>query len=244
MADERTLRILTLLSEGGRDGGTRRLCAVCAEVVGVSGAGIMLMAGDVSRGSVCTTDRVSALIEQLQYDLGEGPCIDALRHDAPVMEPDLAEPVVPRWFAFSTPVVAAGARAVFGFPLRVDGVRLGAMNLYSTQPGSLTPDQHADALVMADVASRTVLRFQSHATPGTVADELDKDAEFRYPVHQAAGMIAAQLDIPVDEALVRLRAHSFGANRSLSDVAAAVIAHTLRLDPDDTDPGSTEADGH
>ena len=49
---------------------TKRLCEVCAEVTGMSGAGIMLMSGDVPRGSVCTTDEVSALIEQLQYDLG------------------------------------------------------------------------------------------------------------------------------------------------------------------------------
>lgn len=241
MADERRRRILALLSAGDDDGGTRRLCAVCADVIGASGAGIMLMAGDVSRGSVCTTDRVSALIERLQYDLGEGPCIDAYRHDAPVVEPDLADPVVPRWFAFSTPVVAAGARAVFGFPLRVEAVRLGALNLYNTLPGSLTPDQHEDALLMADVVSQTVLRLQSDAAPGMVADELDEDADFRYQVHQAAGMIAAQLDIPVDQALVRLRAHAFGNDRSLTDVAAAIIAHTLHLDSDDT--GSDGADG-
>ena len=43
----------------------------------VSGAGIMLMSGDVPAGSVCTTNDVSALIEQLQYELGEGPCVDA-----------------------------------------------------------------------------------------------------------------------------------------------------------------------
>ena len=88
----------------------------------------MLMSGEIPRGSVCTTDSVSALIEQLQYDLGEGPCVDACQLDRPVSEPDLADPAVPRWLAFTGPAVAAGARAVFGFPLQVGAVRLGALN--------------------------------------------------------------------------------------------------------------------
>ena len=97
MAGERRLRILALLT-GDQPAGleTRRLCRVCAEVTGMTGAGIMLMDGDVPRGSVCSTDDVSALIEQLQYNLGEGPCVDAYHLDRPVLEPDLARPATPR----------------------------------------------------------------------------------------------------------------------------------------------------
>src|SRR5688500_991797 len=132
----------------------------------MTGAGIMLMSGDVPRGSVCSTDPVSALIEQLQYDLGEGPCVDAYHLDRPVLEPDLAEPVTPRWVAFAAPAVASGARAVFGFPLQVGAVRLGALNLYRDQPGPLDDEQHADALVMADVAAQAVLLLQANAPLG------------------------------------------------------------------------------
>ena len=70
---ERRLELLERIVEPGGQLETQRLCDVCAEVTGATGAGIMLMSGDVPRGSVCTTDAVSALIEQLQYDLGEGP---------------------------------------------------------------------------------------------------------------------------------------------------------------------------
>ena len=90
------VRILARLAgDGAPELETKRLCEVCAEVTGMSGAGIMLMSGDVPRGSVCTTDDVSALIEQLQYALGEGPCVDAYHQDRPVLEPDLAEPARP-----------------------------------------------------------------------------------------------------------------------------------------------------
>ncbi|MDP1793426.1 MAG: GAF domain-containing protein, partial [Acidimicrobiales bacterium] len=91
----------------------------------MSGAGIMLMSGDISRGSVCTTNAVSAVIEQLQYELGEGPCVDAYHHDRPVLEPNLADPKVLRWPAFASTAVDAGVEAIFGFPLKVGAARLG-----------------------------------------------------------------------------------------------------------------------
>src|SRR5687768_16355171 len=74
---QRRLRLLSLLVGVDGEIGTRRLCDVSASVTAASGAGIMLMSGDVPRGSLCTTDAVSALIEALQYELGEGPCVDA-----------------------------------------------------------------------------------------------------------------------------------------------------------------------
>jgi hypothetical protein len=78
----------------------------------------MFMSGEIPRGSLCTSNKVSRLIEELQYTLGEGPCVDAYRQDRVVAEPDLADPVRRRWLAFTAPAVQAGARAVFGFPLR------------------------------------------------------------------------------------------------------------------------------
>jgi GAF domain-containing protein len=228
---ERRLRILDLLvGSGGPDLGTKRLCEVCAEVTGADGAGIMLMSGDVPRGSLCTTDEVSALMEGLQYALGEGPCVDAFRQDRPVVEPDLAGVGMPRWPAFTGPVLDAGVRAVFGFPLQVGAVRLGALNLYRDHPGLLSADQHADALVMADVAAQAILVLQADATPGTLATELAAGADFHYVVHQAGGMVAAQLDVSIGQALIRLRAYAFGNDRPVTDVARDVVARRLRFD--------------
>ena len=96
-------------------------------------------------------------------------------------------------------------RAVFGFPLHVGAVRLGALNLYRDRPGPLTDEQHADALVMADVAAQAVLVLQANAPPGQLAAELEAGADFQYVVHQAAGMVAVQLDVSVAQALIRLQ---------------------------------------
>ena len=196
----------------------------------MNGAGIMLMAGDIPQGSLCTTGKVSALIEESQFALGEGPCVDAYRLGRPVLEPDLANPSTPRWQAFTGPVLDAGVRAIFGFPLHMGGARLGALNLYRDEAGALTDEQHADALGMADIATRAVLVMQSNAPLGQIAAELAAGADFEYVVHQASGMVAAQLEVSVGQALIRLRGYAFGNARPLREVAEDVVARRLRFD--------------
>jgi GAF domain-containing protein len=232
---DRRTRILAQLADRADGASTAgRLCEVCKSVTGVSGAGIMLMSGDLPLGSVCTTSDVSALIEDLQYTLGEGPCVDAYQLGRPVLEPDLADPPSPRWPAFTGPAVDAGVRAVFAFPLAVDAVRLGALNLHSDRPGPLSDDQHADALVAADIAAETVLAMQATAPTDGLAAELEEESNFQYVVHQAAGMVSVQLDISVAQALVRLRAYAFSHERLLAEVAAEVVTRRLRLHSGDT----------
>lgn len=231
MAGERRLRILSRLVSGGApELDTKRLCEVAVDVTGVSGAGIMLMADHTPQGSLCTSDNVSALIEDLQYALGEGPCLDAYDQDRPILEPDLDDPSIARWLAFAGPALDAGARAVFGFPLRVGAVRLGALDLYRDRPGPLSDHQHADALVMADVTARAILVLQADAPPGRLAATLMAGADLHYAVHQASGVVAAQLDISVAHALVRVRAYAFGNDLPLAEVAEDVVARRLRFD--------------
>jgi GAF domain-containing protein len=227
VSDERLVHILRRLVEVNPGGGTEGLCWISAEVVDVSGAGIMLMSNDpYPRGSLCSTNAVSALIEDLQFTLGEGPCVDAYRQDRVVIETDLAEPSTPRWSALAPAMVRAGARALFGFPLRVGAIRLGALNLYQNHPGPLSENQHSDALAMAYVAARTVLASGPSA-PGLATRP---GAEFHLVVHQAAGMVSVQLGVSLAEALVRLRARAFAADTTVDAVSAQVVARRLRLD--------------
>ena len=146
-----------------------------------------------------------------------------------VLEPDLAAPTLARWPGFAAPAVAGEAKAVFGFPVRVGAARLGALSLYRDRAGPLSDDQHADALVMADVAARAVLSMQADAAPGTLAAELASEADLHSVVHQAAGMVSFQLGVTVGEALVRLRGHAFRTDRLLADVADDVVNRRLRF---------------
>ena len=229
MPGDRHRRLFSKLMEGVKELDTERLCEVCVEATGTSGAGIMIMSGDIPTGSLQTTNDVSALIEELQFALREGPCLDAFHQRRPILEPDLANPSDVRWMAFSGPALEAGVRAIFGFPLHVGEVRLGALNLYRDSPGPLSAEQHADALAMADIVTRSIIVMQAHASPGQLALELEVGADLELVVHQATGMVAAQLGVSVAQALIRLQAYAFGNDRPLRSVATEVVARGVRF---------------
>ena len=211
-------------------GSGARLVQACLTATDVTGAGIMLMTDGEHRGTVGASDVAIAVVEELQFTLGEGPCVDTFTSGEPVLEPHLRDPDEVRWHEFSGPALAAGVEAIFGFPLIVGGVRLGALDLYVDHPWVLTAEQQADALTMADVVAHAILALQSRAAPGALAMELETGALLRSVVHQASGMVAVQLDIPVADALARLRAHAYSEGRPINDVARSIVARDLRLE--------------
>ena len=215
-------------SAGGAPG--RAVCVACAAVVGTTGAGIMFKVGDRHHGSLGSSDETAGLVEELQFTLGEGPCIDAYDTGRPVAEPDLANPTRLRWPAFSGPVVGVGVRAVFAFPLQLGAIHLGALDLHCDHAGALRLDQHNDALTVARVVTHALLDVQAAVPAGGLAPEFADAEILRVEVHQASGMLAAHLDISVADALVRLRAWAYAEGRPVRDVARDVITKRLRLE--------------
>lgn len=207
------------------------LCDGCARVLAVDGTGIMLMTDDIQRGSLRSSDEVSALIEELQYDLGEGPCVDAHTEQQPVLEPDLVSPGVARWPAFTPPAIAAGVGAVFGFPMSVGTTQLGSLNVYRRNAGAMAHGQILDARQLADLLAVEVLDLQSEAADGEVSDGLARGADLQDRVHQATGMVAAQLEITVAHALRVLHTHARARGTRLQEVAAETVARRLRFGP-------------
>ena len=93
---------------------------------------------------------------------------------------------------------------------------------------------------MVEVLTETVLSLQDGAPAGTLAADLDDAVAYRAEIHQASGMVSIQLQVPVAEALVRIRAHAFADGRPLGAVAADIVARRLRLTDDRDDPGAEE----
>jgi AmiR/NasT family two-component response regulator len=127
--------------------------------------------------------------------------------------------------------VAAGAAAVFAFPLQVGAVRLGSLTLYQDRAGPLTADQFTNAVATAEVAVHEILVAQADAEDGRPADQVAALGAYRAEVHQASGMVSVQQGITAPEALLRLRARAFTEGRPLAEVAADVVARRTRLDP-------------
>jgi hypothetical protein len=215
-------------------GQPERICELCVEMLDVTGAGISLVTESGNWGVICSTDPVSARIEDLQFTLGEGPCVDAVSSGAPVLIPDLAEPdlAVERWPAFMEGAAAAGVRAVFAFPLRVGAIRVGAIDLYRDRPGELDAGELPAALMAADAAALALLRLES-GRDDLLADDPSASFTNELQVHQATGMIQVQLGVSTEQAFVLLRARAFAAGRPLADVASDVVARRTRFSPED-----------
>jgi GAF domain/ANTAR domain len=214
----------------------RRICQLCVDLLAVAGAGISMVTERGNRGVVCATDDVAAQVEDLQFSLGEGPCMDAVHAGVPVLVPDLTAPgsvAVQRWPAFMDAAADAGIRAVFAFPLSVGAIRVGALDLYRDSVGELSEDQLSAALLAADAAALSLLYLDTDE-PSLFADEPSRHTGFHLEVHQATGMVQAQLNVTIDEAFLRLRARAFADGRSVRDVAADVVARRLRFDREDS----------
>ena len=230
---QRVARVRSALVANGDDS-EQSLCVSSAEVAGVDGAGVMLILHGRALGTVCSSDPVADAIEEIQFSLGEGPCLDAFATRAPILIPDLAASDVVRWPGFREGALAAGVHAAFGFPILVGSVCIGALNLYQRRSGALSDEQFADALAAAHVAAWTVLGWQSVAGEGSLARQLEHLPANRAVVHQAVGMVSVQLAVTVDDALAVMRAYSFANNRPIGDVATEVVHRELRFGEEPT----------
>jgi hypothetical protein len=208
-----------------------RICELCVRMLEVSGAGITMVTGTGNRGVVCATDDRAARIEDLQLTVGVGPCIDAMASRGPVLLPDLDDPGdvdTSRWLGFTDDVRRAGVQAVFAFPLLIGAITLGAIDLYRDSPGDLSAGQLAGALLAADTAAVALLHINTGSDDAFAANP-ETGADFRLQVHQATGMVAEQLGVGVDAALLRLRGHAFASGRALSEISDDVITRRIRF---------------
>lgn len=207
-----------------------RICAAAVALLSLRGAGLSLMVDGELRGTAGVSNSGVAVVQELQLALGEGPCVDAWATGAVVSEPDLADPVAVRWPVFGQAGVAAGVLAVFAFPLQIGAIAIGVLVLYRDRPGALSADELAYGLVLADVATQVILGLQAGAPPDTLHDLLANEPPHWAQVHQATGMVAVQLGVPLDEAFVRLRAHAFADGRPLRLLAREIVDGRLRLE--------------
>lgn len=210
----------------------QRLCVATASGLGVTGVGMALMSERGHEGVIGATDGVATAMEELQFTLGEGPCLDASRQGQPVFQPDLARTAPGRWPGFGPAVLEIGIAAIFAFPLQVGEIRLGVLDLYRDQPGVLVDDELTTALAHADAAVLLLLHLQDQTGPTQLHPDLVGGISSRPEVHQATGMISVQASVTLTEALLLLRAHAYTSERPILDVARDVVERRLRFDLD------------
>jgi hypothetical protein len=209
-----------------------QLCLAAAKDLSASGVGISLHSDAGGSGMAAASDAISERVEELQFTLGEGPCLDAFTSRLPVLAGDLNGADAARWPVYASAAAEQGVRAVFAFPLAVGGACLGVLDVYRSYTGPLSPPALAGAVTFAAYATATLLTGQQQADADQTPPGLDHVFATRFEVHQAQGMLTVQLGVGLEEALARLRAHAFAHGRSLVDVARGVLAGTLVIERD------------
>ena len=200
------------------------LCLDCVDKAGVDGVGLAVFTRDGTPGTVHATNEVAARIEDLQFTTGEGPCVDAARTGSPVLVPRLSAAHRERWPAMATELTTAGVQAIFALPIRVGAVSFGSLDLHRLRPGPLSPRQMVETLRTVDRASELLL-----SSAGEHLEELLPPRTYRMVVHQAVGMVMVQLDVGVEDAMLRLRAAAYAEGQSITDLAADIVARRRRL---------------
>ncbi len=230
MPHRRLLALLELLSPDGDDEeNSFTLCGAVAAFTQLSGAGIVLSSPGPHYTRFCASDETALQLLETEIALGEGPGRDACRTNFASDVPDLYQDNG-RWLAYARAAVEHGARAVFGFPVTIGAIRVGALVLYRDEPGPLSDLQESDAYLAASVAGRAILNWRAGAPSGTLADELGLTLSFDFSVHQAAGMVAVQANLDLSDAMVLLRAHAIGSGVAMTDLSKRVVARAIAYD--------------
>lgn len=203
-----------------------QLCRLFVEHLSVTGASISVV-GAHGQLTIGASDAVSARIEELQFELGEGPHHDVLSSGEPVLVPGLSGPQISQWPVFGAAVAQLGVGALFAFPLTIGAATVGVADMYRIAPGTMDPPTISAALSLASRTAAPALRLAAKSANVEAPDAQHVVPELRREVHQATGIILAQLGITATEAFSRLRAHAFSTGRTLEYVAHEVVARRI-----------------
>lgn len=192
------------------------------EVFPVAGSSVATVGSLLGSETVSASSSEAARIDELQFDLGEGPCWDAMRSARPVLEPDLRSAPTRFWPAFTDAILGHPVASLFAFPLRVGPLQIGAIDMYSTEPSDLDDEQSRQASAMAEIVSRQILRNALLS----VGDAYSEDAGnpfSRRIIHQATGMVLAQLGVSAEDATLVIQGHAFATGVTMMSVAESVL---------------------
>ena len=214
-----------------------RLCRACVELLDIDAAAISLVFDGANTGTLGSSDQHARTCDELQFILGEGPCLDSVALRAPIVVADFADPADARWPLYSPAILDLEVRGVYAMPVVVAGEFVGALDLFRAEPGRLGDDDVTSAVVAAELAGIPLLDLLDADLQAAVADPRSTAwAELhqlsRAEVSQATGMLVAQLDVEPAEALVRLRAHAYATGRSATDVARDILDRKITLEAD------------
>ncbi len=206
------------------------LCHPFLQNLPISGASVTVVNASRSQHSVCSSDSIASRIDEMQFEFGEGPQWKAVSSGELVVVADIEGDLHSDWPIFWSEVRQLAVGALFAVPMRMGAVTVGAVTLYRTHPGDLSPDQRSSALAIASAIASTAVQRAMRSALHEEAAESPTSPALRREVHQATGMILAQLNTTATDAYSRLQAYAFAHGRHILDVARDVVNRDLTFE--------------
>ena len=237
--DARTRFLSAVNTIADNEDGAGRLCAACVLALPVQRAGIVLHVSGIGLEVLAASDQVAERIEWIQVTLGEGPAVESISRGVPISVPDLKQ-AHGRWPMFFSEVATAGLGGMYALPLQIGAIKVGALDLYSAAGAPLSATAFAEAIAISELMTAVLLDSDRDGrVPGPLGPWWNQPLSTR-EVHQATGMVMAQLGVDARSAYAQLQAFAFGGGRLLTDVAGDVVNRRKRFHPDpedDSTPG-------
>jgi signal transduction protein with GAF and PtsI domain len=223
--------LLASLADGAADGTEERLDVLArraAQLCGADAASILVHPLNGAETAHAASSPLSERAVEVELRDGDGPIGESRATGRPVVLADLRHER--RWPAVVPTFDSLGIGSLVAVPLALGALHVGTLVLVSGGPRRFESEELDRIIHVADLVTQLVLGLQQLGDGERLGTPLVSAADRRAVVHQAVGMVAVQLDCRLDESLARLRAHAFAVDRSVADVARAVVARDLRFD--------------
>ena len=201
---------------------------------GVMSSGMTLRQRGRPQSVNAASDQLASAADQVQYETGDGPSLQALRHGRPVRIDDTA--VSQRWPKFCRQAEELGIRSCYALPLMVDGEPVGALILHSRQRGAFGAEETARADRFAKDASGALTLAIRMASCTDLNEQLRSSIGSRALIDQALGVIMATEHVAQDRALALLKSISQNSNVRLRDLAASIVTRVSGKAPQPASP--------
>ena len=210
-----------------------RLTTDCVQLLPVDAAGLLLSDRRGALQLVSSSTEQARLLELLQLQEDEGPCVDCFRTSHAVTVADLSS-AADRWPQFVAAAADAGYAAVHAVPLRLRADTIGALNLFSAQPGPLHNDDLRIGQALADMATIAILQERAVHRGDVLIEQLQTALNSRVIIEQAKGVIAERDQTDMAAAFGAMRSYARNNRRKLTDVATEIVTRKLltRAPPD------------
>jgi GAF domain-containing protein len=211
-----------LLADEGLEATLQRVVDLAVRTMpGCTAAGVTLIGDEGRPETAAATSEVVLEVDRRQYDGGDGPCLDALRHRR--INSVGAQEAMRRWPEFASAAAEIGMRSFLASPLIAADEAIGSLNLYSTSPDGF--DTLDDALVglFSAQASVALANARLYRSAQRLSDQLQEALASRAVIEQAKGVLMAQHRIRAEDAFDLMRDRSQRENRKLRDVARDVV---------------------